>query len=130
MKVLLSEIFAKANNLFEGKLSDDDRLVYANHVKGRLLVSDILVQQTSKNSTGQFDTPRPGQRADRRHHRGLRCRYLDEQKGAERRARALRLAPAQSHEALRGFNERICVTNNRCQIKDCFIQSREQRVMR
>ena len=55
MKVLLSEIVAKVNDLFDGELSDDDRLVYVNHVKGKLLESDILVQQASNNSKGQFD---------------------------------------------------------------------------
>ena len=54
-KVLLSEIVAKVNDLFDGELSDDDRLVYVNHVKGKLLESNILVQQASNNSKGQFD---------------------------------------------------------------------------
>lgn len=54
-KVLLSEILAKVNDLFDGELSDDDRLVYVNHVKGKLLESDILVQQANNNSKGQFD---------------------------------------------------------------------------
>lgn len=54
-KVLLSEILAKVNDLFDGELSDDDRLVYLNHVKGKLLESEILVQQASNNSKGQFD---------------------------------------------------------------------------
>ncbi|WP_440111528.1 type I restriction endonuclease subunit R [Acidovorax sp. BL-A-41-H1] len=54
-KVLLSEILAKVNDLFDGELSDDDRLVYVNHVKTKLLESDILVQQASNNSKGQFD---------------------------------------------------------------------------
>jgi len=54
-KALLSEIVAKLNDLFEGDLSDDDQLVYVNHVKGKLLESAILVQQASSNSKGQFD---------------------------------------------------------------------------
>ncbi len=54
-KVLLSEILAKVNDLFDGELSDDDRLVYVNHVKGKLLESEILVEQASNNSKGQFD---------------------------------------------------------------------------
>ena len=54
-KILLSEIVAKVNDLFEGELSDDDKLVYVNHVKGKLLESDILVQQANNNSKGQFD---------------------------------------------------------------------------
>ncbi len=54
-KMLLSEIVAKVNDLFDGDLSDDVRLVYVNHVKGKLLESDILVQHASNNSKGQFD---------------------------------------------------------------------------
>lgn len=54
-KVLLSELVEKVNDLFEGELSDEDRLVYVNHVKGKLLESEILVQQASNNSKGQFD---------------------------------------------------------------------------
>lgn len=54
-KVLMSEIVSKVNDLFDGELTDDDRLVYVNHVKGKLLESDILVQQASNNSKGQFD---------------------------------------------------------------------------
>ena len=55
MKVLLSEIVAKVNDLFEGELTDDDKLVYVNNVlKGKLLESDILVQQAASNTKEQF----------------------------------------------------------------------------
>ncbi len=54
-KVRLSEILQKVNHLFEGELTDDDKLVYINHViKGKLLESDQLVQQAMNNSKGQF----------------------------------------------------------------------------
>jgi type I restriction enzyme R subunit len=54
-KAYLTEIIAKVNDLFEGDLSDDDRLVYVNHVlKGKLLESDILVQQAASNTKEQF----------------------------------------------------------------------------
>lgn len=47
-KALLAEIIKTVNTLFEGELSDDDKLVYVNHVlKGKLLESVILVQQAS-----------------------------------------------------------------------------------
>jgi type I restriction enzyme R subunit len=43
------------NTLFDGELSDEDKLVYVNHVlKGKLLESDILVQQASNNTKEQF----------------------------------------------------------------------------
>ena len=54
-KLLLSEIVAKVNDLFEGDLSDDDQLVYVNHVlKGKLLESDLLRQQAASNTKEQF----------------------------------------------------------------------------
>ncbi|MGC2457498.1 MAG: hypothetical protein WA435_05855 [Gallionellaceae bacterium] len=54
-KALLAEIIEKVNTLFEGELSDDDKLVYVNHVlKGKLLESDILVQQAGNNTKEQF----------------------------------------------------------------------------
>lgn len=54
-KVRLAEIIEKVNTLFEGELSDDDKLVYVNHVlKGKLLESDILVRQASNNTKEQF----------------------------------------------------------------------------
>jgi type I restriction enzyme R subunit len=55
IKVLLSEIVARVNDLFEGELTDDDKLVYVNNVlMGKLLESDLLVQQASNNTKEQF----------------------------------------------------------------------------
>jgi type I restriction enzyme R subunit len=54
-KVLLGEIIAKVNDLFEGELTEDDRLVYVNNViKGKLLESQILVKQAANNTKEQF----------------------------------------------------------------------------
>jgi type I restriction enzyme R subunit len=54
-KARLAEIIEKVNTLFDGELSDEDKLVYVNHVlKGKLLESDILVQQASNNTKEQF----------------------------------------------------------------------------
>ncbi|MCE1226247.1 MAG: DEAD/DEAH box helicase family protein [Geobacteraceae bacterium] len=55
-KALLSEIVQKVNELFEGEgLSDEDKLVYVNNVlKGKLLESDVLVQQANNNTKEQF----------------------------------------------------------------------------
>lgn len=53
-KAYLSEIIEKINDLFEGDLSDQDKLVYVNHVKGTLLGSEILQQQAANNSKEQF----------------------------------------------------------------------------
>lgn len=49
------EIIAKVNDLFEGDLTDNDRLVYVNDViKGKLLESKILAQQAANNPKEQF----------------------------------------------------------------------------
>ncbi|MHB1681505.1 MAG: type I restriction endonuclease subunit R [Bacilli bacterium] len=54
-RALLAEIIAKVNDLFDGELTDEDKLVYVNHVlKGKLLESDILVQQAMNNTKEQF----------------------------------------------------------------------------
>ncbi len=54
-KALLEEIIAKVNDLFEGELTEDDRLVYVNNViKGKLLESVVLVQQAVNNTKEQF----------------------------------------------------------------------------
>lgn len=53
-RVLLAELIAKLNDLFEGEVSENDKLVYANHVKGKLLESEVLVQQACNNTKEQF----------------------------------------------------------------------------
>jgi type I restriction enzyme R subunit len=54
-KALLAEIIAKVNDLFEGELTDDDKLVYVNNVlKGKMLQSDALVEQATNNTKEQF----------------------------------------------------------------------------
>ncbi|AEG93232.1 type I restriction endonuclease subunit R [Ramlibacter tataouinensis] len=54
-KALLSEIVELVNELFDGEVTDDDKLVYVNHViKGKLLESDLLVRQAMNNTKGQF----------------------------------------------------------------------------
>jgi type I restriction enzyme R subunit len=51
----LAEIIARLNDLFEGDLTDHDKLVYVNDVlKGKLLKSDTLIQQASNNTKEQF----------------------------------------------------------------------------
>jgi type I restriction enzyme, R subunit len=54
-KAWLSEIIQKVNDLFDGELTDDDKLVYVNNViVGKLLESKVLRQQASSNSKEQF----------------------------------------------------------------------------
>jgi len=55
-KALLREIIEKVNDLFEGDLTEDDKLVYVNTVlKGKLLESEKLaVQAAAYNTKEQF----------------------------------------------------------------------------
>jgi type I restriction enzyme R subunit len=54
-KALLREIIQKVNDLFEGDLTDQDKLVYVNNViKGKLLESETLRQQANSNTKEQF----------------------------------------------------------------------------
>ena len=54
-KAYLAEIIEKVNDLFEGDLTDQDKLVYVNNViKGKLLESETLRQQAANNTKEQF----------------------------------------------------------------------------
>ena len=54
-KAFLNEIIQKVNELFEGQLTDQDKLVYVNNViKGKLLESETLKQQAVNNTKEQF----------------------------------------------------------------------------
>jgi type I restriction enzyme R subunit len=51
----LSEIINRVNDLFEGELTDDDKLVYVNNVlKGKLMESETLRTQARNNTKEQF----------------------------------------------------------------------------
>jgi type I restriction enzyme R subunit len=54
-KAYLGELIEKVNSLFDGELSDNDKLVYVNNViKGKLLESEVLRQQAANNTKEQF----------------------------------------------------------------------------
>lgn len=54
-KALLHEIIQTVNDLFEGDLTEQDKLVYVNNViKGKLLESEKLKQQAANNTKEQF----------------------------------------------------------------------------
>ena len=54
-KAFLEEIIKKVNELFEGDLTPQDKLVYVNNViKGKLLESETLQQQAANNTKEQF----------------------------------------------------------------------------
>lgn len=54
-KIRLAEIIDRLNDLFEGELTDDDKLTYVNEVlRKKLMGSDVLIQQAQNNSKEQF----------------------------------------------------------------------------
>lgn len=54
-KVRLAEIIERVNDLFEGDLTDADKLVYVNEVlRQKLMESEVLAQQARNNSKEQF----------------------------------------------------------------------------
>ena len=56
-KAYLNEIIEKVNELFQGELTENDKLVYVNNViKGKLLESETLRQQASSNTKQQFSS--------------------------------------------------------------------------
>jgi type I restriction enzyme R subunit len=107
----LVEIIQKVNGLFEGNLTDDDRLVYVNGVlKGKLLENATLVRQAASNSKEQFGNS-PDLKNALLHaimdaldaHQTMSSQAL----GSERVRDGLRdilLGPAQLYEALRAVS--------------------------
>jgi type I restriction enzyme R subunit len=54
-KAFLREIIEKVNDLFDGELTEQDKLVYVNEVlKGKLLESETLRKQAGSNTKEQF----------------------------------------------------------------------------
>jgi type I restriction enzyme R subunit len=54
-KARLEEIIRRLNDLFEGELTENDKLIYADWViKGKLLESELLRRQAQSNSKEQF----------------------------------------------------------------------------
>ncbi len=54
-RALLCEIIEKVNDLFDGELTEQDKLVYVNDVlKGKLLESETLRKQAGSNTKEQF----------------------------------------------------------------------------
>lgn len=107
-KALLREIIEKVNDLFEGELSDDDKLVYVNRVlKGKLLGSEKLRKQAENNSKSQFSNSPDlyGElidatiSADEAH--GSMSRQVLNSKELQAKLLEILLGPGQLYEALR-----------------------------
>ena len=107
-KALLAEIIDRVNDLFEGELTDQDKLVYVNNViKGKLLESETLMQQAANNTKEQFaNSPTISQRNHERHHgraggpHPMSTQALESETVREGLKDVL-LGPAQLYEALR-----------------------------
>ncbi len=111
-KVLLAEIIEKVNDLFEGELTDDDKLVYVNSVlKGKLLESEILVQQATNNTKEQFaNSPDFGQELvnaimDALAAHGTMSKQALGSTKVQAGLKNILLGPAQLYEALRARGE-------------------------
>jgi type I restriction enzyme R subunit len=110
-KVYLSEIIAKVNELFEGELTDNDKLVYVNNVlKGKLLESNVLIQQARNNTKEQFaNSPDLSQAILEAvmdalgAHQTMSKQALDSEK-VRAGLKDVLLGPAQLYEALRGLS--------------------------
>jgi type I restriction enzyme R subunit len=111
-KAWLYEIISKVNELFEGELTDDDKLVYVNNVlKGKLMESDILVQQATNSTKQQFaDSPDLAKEIMNAIMDALAAHGTMSKQalGSERVRNGLKdvlLGPAQLYESLRGRGE-------------------------
>jgi type I restriction enzyme R subunit len=107
-KARLYEIICKINLLFEGELTDDDKLVYVNHVlKGKLLESAMLVQQAANNTKEQFaNSPDLNQGIlnaiiDAFAAHGAMSKQALDSESVRNGLREILLGPAQLYEALR-----------------------------
>ncbi|NGY03864.1 type I restriction endonuclease subunit R [Solimonas terrae] len=107
-KVFLSQIIAKLNDLFEGELTDEDKLVYVNNViKGKLLESGLLVAQAKGNTKEQFANS-PDLNAELMNaimdalsaHTAMSKQALDSEK-VRQGLKDILLGPARLYEALR-----------------------------
>jgi type I restriction enzyme R subunit len=116
-KARLAEIITKVNDLFEGDLTEDDRLVYVNNViKGKLLESVILVQQAANNTKEQFaNSPDLSNELlnaimDALSAHNTMSKQALESERVRSGLREILLGPAQLYEALRSRAEATVVT--------------------
>jgi type I restriction enzyme R subunit len=111
-KAFLNEIVERVNQLFEGDLTDDDKLVYVNNVlKGKLMESEVLAQQAANNTKEQFANS-PDLKNEIMNaimdafaaHSTMSKQALDSEKVRDG-LKDILLGPAQLYEGLRGRSE-------------------------
>ena len=118
-KARLGEIITKVNDLFDGDLTEDDRLVYVNNViKGKLLESATLAQQAANNTKEQFanspDLSNELMNAimDALAAHNTMSKQALESERVRSGLRDILLGPAQLYEALREKSEATTSANN------------------
>ena len=106
-KELLAQIIAQVNDLFQGDLTDGDKLRFVEHLKGKLLESETLAEQADSNTENQFanspDLDRELMNAIMdalAAHTAMSTQALDSER-VRRGLRDILLGPAQLYEALR-----------------------------
>lgn len=107
-RAYLKEIISRVNDLFGGDATENDKLVYVNHVKGKLLESELLAQQAASNTKEQFaSSPDLGKALTNAiidafaAHSDLSKQALDSEI-VRRGLRDILLGPARLYETLRG----------------------------
>ncbi len=53
--IALSKLIARMNELFEGDLSDADKVAYVKHIAGKMMEDETLAQQATQNTKEQFE---------------------------------------------------------------------------
>src|SRR5438046_2027730 len=53
-KIALSKLIARMNDIFEGELSDADKVAYVQHIAGKMMENKTLAQQAAQNTKQQF----------------------------------------------------------------------------
>jgi type I restriction enzyme R subunit len=107
-KEQLAQIIEQVNDLFQGDLTENDKLSYVNNViKGKLLESETLIQQATANTKEQFaNSPDLGKELMNAimdalaAHTSMSTQALDSER-VRRGIRDVLLGPAQLYESLR-----------------------------
>jgi len=53
--IALSALIARMNEVFEGDLSDADKVAYVKHIAGKMMEDETLAQQATQNTKEQFE---------------------------------------------------------------------------
>ncbi|MBS0244449.1 MAG: HsdR [Proteobacteria bacterium] len=51
----LSALIRRMNDLFEGEVTDADKVAYAQHIAGKMMEDEVLAEQAKQNTKEQFE---------------------------------------------------------------------------